>query len=70
MAGKIGSLDYVQEFPDRWIGVRHGRWGAFSMWEGVGVCRWREIGPVLFRKVLHVLMQASLINNGVSGFCC
>ena len=37
--GEIESSDHVWVFPDRWIGEKHGRQDAFSMWEGVGVCR-------------------------------
>ena len=48
-------MDHVWEFPDRWIREKHGRQGASSMWEEVGVCRWREIRLVLFRRVLPFL---------------
>ena len=50
--GEIGSSGRVREFRDRWIREKRGIRDASSMWEGVGVCRWREIRPVLFRKVL------------------
>ena len=62
--GEIGSWGRVREFCDRWIREKHGRWGAFSMWEEGRVCRWREIGPVLFQRVLPFLERAFLIHNG------
>ena len=54
--GEIGSLGRVLQFPDRWIRGKHGRRGASSMWEGGGVCRWREIELVLSRRVLPFLV--------------
>ena len=55
MEGEIGSSGCVLQFPNRWIGEKHGRQGASSRWEEVGVCRWREIRSVLFQKVLLFL---------------
>ena len=53
--GEIGSSGHVWEFPNRWIGEKHGRWGAFSKWAKDGIYRWREIRPVLFQRVLLIL---------------
>ena len=69
MEGEIGSSDHVQEFRERWIREKHGRRGASSMWEGVRVCKWREIGPVRFRRGLLFWEQVSLIRSGVLNFC-
>ena len=63
--GEIGSSDHVREFRDRWIRGKHGRPGASSKWGEDRVCRWREIGLVLFQRVLLFLGRVSWIRNGV-----